>query len=165
MRYVGDMVAWIHQTSASERENLTQLIKKCPEHLITQHKREIMKKIMEGVCRPLKMRVEQILVSEPGRVTLYKLSNLLQFYLQTIRGIIDCGVARTSGDCSNALIEKSQSQQLEYDILETLEELSELCKKMFFNSLSFMSQKFTAQIVKPPLDLRLVQALTYRSKN
>ena len=78
LRYVGDMVAWIHQTSASERENLNQLIKKCPETLISQHKTEIMNKIMEGVCRPLKMRVEQILVSEPGPVILYKLSNLLQ---------------------------------------------------------------------------------------
>lgn len=151
LRYVGDMVAWIHQTSAGERENLTQLIKKCPEHLVQDHKREIMKKIMEGVCRPLKMRVEQILVSEPGPVTLYKLSNLLQFYTQTIQNIIFCHTSETT--------EGTSSEKPEYDILETLEELSELCKKMFFNSLSFMSQKFTANISKPPLDLSCNQTL------
>jgi len=116
------------------------------------------------------MRVEQILVSEPGPVTLYKLSNLLQFYFETIKGIVDCGIgndrtANGTGDGSSGLTggqptattvgsQDKQQQQLEYDVLETLEELSELCKKMFFNSLSFMSQKFTAQIAKPPLDLR-----------
>ena len=151
LRYVGDMVAWIHQTSASERENLSHLIKKCPEHLIAQHKTEIMNKIMEGVCRPLKMRVEQILVSEPGPVILYKLSNLLQFYSQTIKSIIDCGMTKTDGEV--------KSTQLEYDLLETLDELAELCKKMFFNSLSFMSQKFTSSIAKPPLDLSCNQTL------
>ena len=144
------MVAWIHQTSASERENLSHLIKKCPEHLIAQHKTDIMNKIMEGVCRPLKMRVEQILVSEPGPVILYKLSNLLQFYSQTIKSITDCGVTAKN---------EESKVQLEYDLLETLDELAELCKKMFFNSLSFMSQKFTSSIAKPPLDLSCNQTL------
>jgi len=109
-----------------------------------------MNKIMEGVCRPLKMRVEQILVSEPGPVILYKLSNLLQFYSQTIKSIIDCGVTAKN---------EESKVQLEYDLLETLDELAELCKKMFFNSLSFMSQKFTSSIAKPPLDLSCNQTL------
>lgn len=28
-----------------------------------------------------------------------------------------------------------------------------MCKKMFFNSLSFMSQKFTSNVASPPADL------------
>ena len=34
-------------------------------------------KILEGVCRPLKIRLEQILVAEPGPVALYKLVAVL----------------------------------------------------------------------------------------
>ena len=81
------MAAWIHQCAATERENLNQLIKQCPEHLIAPHRRDMMLKILEGVCRPLKIRLEHILVAEPGPVALYKLSNLLQFYQRTIRNV------------------------------------------------------------------------------
>ena len=87
LRYVGDMAAWIHQCAATERENLNQLVKQCPEHLVAPHRRDMMLKILEGVCRPLKIRLEQILVAEPGPVALYKLSNLLQFYQRTIRKV------------------------------------------------------------------------------
>jgi hypothetical protein len=81
------MAAWIHQCAATERENLNQLVKQCPEHLVAPHRRDMMLKILEGVCRPLKIRLEQILVAEPGPVALYKLSNLLQFYQRTIRNV------------------------------------------------------------------------------
>lgn len=39
--------------------------------------------IMEGVCRSLKIRIEQVLVSQQGTV-LYKISNILKFYHYTI---------------------------------------------------------------------------------
>jgi len=42
-------------------------------------------RVLEGVCRPLKVRVEQVLVSEPGTLILYKLTTLLKFYHSTIR--------------------------------------------------------------------------------
>lgn len=42
-------------------------------------------RIQEGVTRPLKVRVEQVLIAEPGVLVLYKLTNLLKFYHQTIR--------------------------------------------------------------------------------
>lgn len=29
LRYVGDMLAWIHQATASEKEHLQSLLKKC----------------------------------------------------------------------------------------------------------------------------------------
>jgi len=30
LRYVGDMLAWLHQAIASEREHIQALLKKCP---------------------------------------------------------------------------------------------------------------------------------------
>ena len=74
----------------------------------------------------------------------------MKFYSQTIKTITDCGVINRG---------ETDKTQLEYDLLETLDELAELCKKMFFNSLSFMSQKFTSSIAKPPLDLSCNQTL------
>ena len=120
-------------------------MKKCPEHVVAPHKREMMQKILEGVCRPLKLRIEQILVAEPGPVILYKLSNLLQFYHQTIQQIVDSSLDSSKSD--------NLEKQNQSDLLETLQELEGLCKKMFFNSLTFMAQKFTSNVVAPPSDL------------
>ena len=105
----------------------------------------MMQKILEGVCRPLKLRIEQILVAEPGPVILYKLSNLLQFYHQTIQQIVDSSLDSSKSD--------NLEKQNQSDLLETLQELEGLCKKMFFNSLTFMAQKFTSNVVAPPSDL------------
>jgi hypothetical protein len=38
---------------------------------------------MEGVCRSLKIRIEQVLVSQRD-TTLYRISNILKFYHYTI---------------------------------------------------------------------------------
>ena len=40
--------------------------------------------ITEGACRPLRSRVEQILLSEHGSLILYQLTNLIRFYCDTI---------------------------------------------------------------------------------
>lgn len=39
---------------------------------------------MEGTCRPLKSRMEQVLVLQPGAITSYKVANLIQFYTMTL---------------------------------------------------------------------------------
>ena len=41
-------------------------------------------RIFEGVCRPLKVRVEQVLQSQPSLIISYKLSNMLEFYSYTV---------------------------------------------------------------------------------
>ena len=48
---------------------------------------DVLSHITEGVCRPLKVRLEQVVVSEPGPVLLYKLTNLLKFYHITIGSV------------------------------------------------------------------------------
>jgi len=87
-RYVGDMLAWLHQACPGEAENISQLLRLC--HKVEREKVEakILSGITEGVCRPLKTRVEQILVSEPGAVVLYRLTNLIRFYENTITGVL-----------------------------------------------------------------------------
>ncbi|KAI2656025.1 Conserved oligomeric Golgi complex subunit 6 [Labeo rohita] len=59
--------------------------KPCSRKLLCK---EVVGHITEGVCRPLKVRIEQVIIAEPGAVLLYKLSNLLKFYHHTIREVL-----------------------------------------------------------------------------
>lgn len=44
----------------------------------------VLDRIFEGVCRPFKVRVEQVLQSQPSLIVSYKLSNQLEFYSYTV---------------------------------------------------------------------------------
>uniref|UniRef100_A0A8C4RY16 Component of oligomeric golgi complex 6 n=1 Tax=Erpetoichthys calabaricus TaxID=27687 RepID=A0A8C4RY16_ERPCA len=132
MRYVGDMLAWLHQATASEKEHLEALLKQVSMQGVEENIQEVVGHITEGVCRPLKVRIEQVIVAEPGAVLLYKLSNLLKFYHHTISGIVGTSLAA---------------------LLTTIEEMHLLSKKMFFNSLSLHASKLMDKIELPPPDL------------
>uniref|UniRef100_A0A8D0A0C2 Conserved oligomeric Golgi complex subunit 6 n=1 Tax=Sander lucioperca TaxID=283035 RepID=A0A8D0A0C2_SANLU len=122
MRYVGDMVAWLHQATASEKEHLEALLKQVT---------------LQGMMFPV--RIEQVIVAEPGAVLLYKLSNLLKFYHHTISSIIGTSVA---------------------SLLITIEEMHILSKKMFFNSLSLHASRLMDKVELPPADLGPTASLT-----
>ena len=66
------MLAWLHQAAPGAAENITQLLKLCDKTDLGQVSGTVLAGVTEGVCRPLKTRVEQILVSEPGAVVLYR---------------------------------------------------------------------------------------------
>lgn len=44
----------------------------------------VLDRIFEGVCRPFKVRVEQVLQSQPSLIIAFKLSNTLEFYSYTV---------------------------------------------------------------------------------
>ncbi|OXB58951.1 hypothetical protein ASZ78_005772 [Callipepla squamata] len=125
LRYVGDMLAWLHQATASEKEHLEAILKLVTIQGVEENIQEVVGHITEGVCRPLKVRIEQVIVAEPGAVLLYKISNLLKFYHQTISGIVGNSAAT---------------------LLTTIEEMHLLSKKIFFNSLSLHASKLMDKI-------------------
>ncbi|KAN0064999.1 Golgi transport complex subunit 6 [Thecaphora frezii] len=117
IRYVGDMLAWMHQTLASEREFLTALFGEQEGEggrRIGQRRRglegsvdlasadldsaslgpgeamvrEVLNRNLEGCCRPLKIRVEQTVRSQEGSVTTYRLAHLVEFYRLTMEETI-----------------------------------------------------------------------------
>lgn len=105
LRYVGDMLAWIHQACAGEKEMLESLFRKKDEKYqdltgaITQVSDtvdEILDCAMEGTCRPLKSRMEQVLVLQPEALTSYKVANLIQFYSVILSKLMrkDAGLER-----------------------------------------------------------------------
>eukprot|EP00892_Ulva_mutabilis_P006723 jgi/Ulvmu1/4422/UM002_0147.1 len=95
-RYVGDMLAWVHQAIASEKELLTSLLV-APEAIATDTDTvdvvgislyDLLDKIMEGVCQPLRLRVEQVLLGSPPVLMNFQLYQLLAFYLAIIQQIM-----------------------------------------------------------------------------
>lgn len=137
VRYVGDMLAWLHQAIASEKELLHSLLRNlsaCDQEM----EREILSHITEGVCRPFKVRVEQVIVSEPGAVTLFSLANILKFYGTTIGTLI--------GEVSSVTV--------------TIFDMNALAMKMFFNSLNCHASKLLEKIELPPPNLSPTESLT-----
>ncbi|XP_041348478.1 conserved oligomeric Golgi complex subunit 6-like [Gigantopelta aegis] len=136
LRYVGDMLAWLHQVSASEKEHLQNLLKLI--QATDSQIEEILGHVTEGVCRPFKVRVEQVLLSQQDPVTLYKLDNLLKFYHHTIGQIIVKEAA----------------------LLSTIAEIQDLSHRMFFNSLTSHANKLLDKVELPPADLGGTASLT-----
>uniref|UniRef100_A0AAX7TAY3 Conserved oligomeric Golgi complex subunit 6 n=1 Tax=Astatotilapia calliptera TaxID=8154 RepID=A0AAX7TAY3_ASTCA len=74
LRYVGDMLAWLHQATASEKEHLEALLKQVTLQGVEDNMQEVVGHITEGVCRPLKVRIEQVIVAEPGDISCTQLT-------------------------------------------------------------------------------------------
>ncbi|KAK8861721.1 hypothetical protein IAR55_002544 [Kwoniella newhampshirensis] len=99
-RYVGDMLAWVHQATASEHEFLDGLFGVREKKRMVGAEREgitgeeeamvrdALDKDLEGLGRPLKLRIQQTIKSQEGIIMAYKIANLLQFYLVTMRKTI-----------------------------------------------------------------------------
>ncbi|KAI3497575.1 hypothetical protein L1887_40297 [Cichorium endivia] len=126
LRYVGDMLGWLHQALASERELVFVLLD--PDAVVdtgptarkfsNQEKTEtdltfVLDRIFEGVCRPFKVRVEQVLQSQPNLIISYKLSNTLEFYSHTVSDLL----GRETALCNTLWGLKDAAQKTFFDIL------------------------------------------------
>uniref|UniRef100_UPI00358F324D conserved oligomeric Golgi complex subunit 6 isoform X1 n=2 Tax=Myxine glutinosa TaxID=7769 RepID=UPI00358F324D len=130
LRYVGDMLAWLHQAIATEHEQLEALLSAAPGNETMSQ--EVLGHITEGVCRPLKVRIEQVLVAQPGAVLLFRLSNVLKFYQQTIGGIVGDQAA---------------------DLLVTLAEMEHLGRQVFLSTLAQHAGSMLDKVDTPSADL------------
>ena len=157
LRYVGDMLAWLHQAVPTEADNLKVLLKELPDDILLEDskldkdsininegaKKEILGKeccvdgalrhITEGTCRPMRSRIEQILVSESAAVVLYKLANLIRFYASTIGNIL--GAEIETG--------LSSSTNTSTGLIATLKDLDEIAYKQFISVLQATVQHHT----------------------
>lgn len=116
LRYVGDMLAWMHSAAVSERESLEVLfvaegdeiakgIKAGREneiwHLVDEDENgsapifnpiqalnELVDRDMSGAARALRQRVEQVIQTNEEVILAYKLANLLNFYRVTFSKLL-----------------------------------------------------------------------------
>lgn len=115
MRYTNDMLAWIHQALASERELILRLFGTMDENdneapfgsKEEEEEQEIAQKVLNSIfdalCRPFRVRFEQALEPQPQVVTLYKLSSLLEFYAHTMMKLLgdDAALPKTLLECNS----------------------------------------------------------------
>ncbi|KAJ3248742.1 Golgi transport complex subunit 6 [Chytriomyces hyalinus] len=151
VRYVGDMLAWLHQASVGERELVEGLLfgdAMLSESLsaddvfstlnlgVQRHQQpdsmyEILGRCTDRTCRPLKARVDEVLASHPGATLAYKLANTIQFYNQTISRVIGPATA----------------------LCETLKDCHSKALKVFFDALETQGIRMSAFVQKPGRDL------------
>lgn len=132
LRYVGDMLAWIHSAAVSEREALEILfVSEGDEiakgiqagrenevwHLVEDGEdgesepfdpvkalNELVDRDMSGAARILRQRVEQVIQTNEDVILAYKLANLLNFYRVTFAKLLST---------SSVLVESLQSLESE----------------------------------------------------
>ncbi|KAI8622698.1 oligomeric Golgi complex subunit 6 [Chytriomyces sp. MP71] len=108
VRYIGDMLAWLHQACVGERElveglllgDVTMTSSLSNDDIFStlnlglqphQHPDSIhalLNKSTERTIRPLKARIDEVLASHPGATIAYKIATTIQFYAHTIRRVI-----------------------------------------------------------------------------
>jgi len=128
-RYIGDMLAWIHQEIPGEKENLLILLKYCKNDR-DEKVATCLATILDGVCRPLNVRIEQTLLCGLDCVVMNKIDLLIQFYIATVDLVVPG---------SNLLV--------------TLRELQTLCHQTFVNQLKNQVQAELGEFRHPGSDL------------
>ncbi|CAL5874431.1 uncharacterized protein PFLUO_LOCUS8727 [Penicillium psychrofluorescens] len=113
LRYIGDMLAWVHSTTVSEREALEALFVADGEELargiqaglssepwsridegevavFDGHKAlsDLVNRDLTGVSRSLRQRIELVIQGHDDPVTCYKVMNLLSFYRTTFAKLV-----------------------------------------------------------------------------
>eukprot|EP01025_Chloroclados_australasicus_P062035 TRINITY_DN8145_c0_g3_i1.p1 TRINITY_DN8145_c0_g3~~TRINITY_DN8145_c0_g3_i1.p1 ORF type:complete len:639 (-),score=78.14 TRINITY_DN8145_c0_g3_i1:421-2337(-) len=129
-RYVGDMLAWTHQSLASERELLVAMFGE-EEDAGDLSVPELLDKIFESIARPLKVRIEQVLFKSPPLILCFQLSQLLQFYYFTMLEMLPPQCA----------------------LLETVRGCRDMSQRVFFEQLKSKGDKLVRYPPPPPTDL------------
>lgn len=130
LRYVGDMLAWTHSTTVSEREALETLFISEGDEIGKGFKAgieaepwtaedgeafdgrralgDLVNRNLAGVARALRQRVEQVLQNHEDPILLYKIANLVKFYRATFDKLL--GIESSLLETMTALEESSLRQ-------------------------------------------------------
>jgi len=139
LRYVGDMLSWVHQAVASEKEFCMMTFGSDEDGGIVEidgvafdATQDVLEKVFDACCRPLKVRVEQVFVTssgamEGGVMVAYKLANLMSFYKKLMFDLL--------GD--------------EATLTKTMAGLKESAKTSFSDAVSQHSGKFKKTSLAP----------------
>ena len=155
LRYVGDMLAWTHSATVSEREALESLFISEAEEFKKGFEagrgsepwsfgegeafdgqkalKDLVNRDVAGVAKALRQRIEQVLQNHEDPVLLYKLSNLINFYRTTFSKLVGS----------------------ESSLLDTLEALQESALRHFCSITNESITSITSDLAGPPLDLSI----------
>jgi len=99
-RYVGDMLAWVHECVASEKEAISALMSRAtarddaetkaetePGHALVSFE-DILDFTLEGLVTPFTNRVKQALEVQTSIVVVYKLAQVFCFFAKTLEEVL-----------------------------------------------------------------------------
>ncbi|OXU30760.1 hypothetical protein TSAR_013226 [Trichomalopsis sarcophagae] len=124
-RYVGDILAWLHQAIPVEKENLLTLLKACDKSDMSEQITQALSNITEGLCHPLKSRIEHIVAVEAPSTVLYSVTTLIRFYRATLKPVIHDSVLDAMFGDLLELSEKSFVSRLQRETRMALGERAE----------------------------------------
>ena len=127
VRYCGDMLGWLHQAIATENDHIVSLLADPNSERTTP----VLCMVTEGACRPLHVRVEQVIVSTNESVIAYQLVNLLRYYAGVFQGLLSSTAP----------------------LVHTVIDLADLQSKMFFSTLNVQTSKVLEGMEAPLPDL------------
>ena len=155
LRYIGDMLAWTHSATVSERESLETLFisegDEISKGFLAGREAEpwtaadgevfdgrkalgdLVNRNVAGVARALRQRVEQVIQNHEDPVLLYKTANLVNFYRITFAKLL-------SPDST---------------LLATLSSLEDSSLRQFRTITSDTVSSIQADLATPPSDLRI----------
>ncbi|KAJ3629513.1 hypothetical protein MTP99_013905 [Tenebrio molitor] len=136
--YVTDMLVWLNKAIPIEKQNLHLLVKLCDKTDLDEQLSEALSSICEGVCQPLKIRVEKILSVSSAASVLYAATNLIRYYKKCICKIAGGGVLEA-----------------------TLVELQERSEQTFLTSLQQQVNNMLVRVEAPPRDLSPTPAINH----
>ena len=156
LRYVGDMLAWTHSATVSEREALESLFISDGDEISKSFQAgrqaepwsagddeenfdgrkalgELVNRNVAGIARALRQRIEQVLQNHEDAVLLYKIANLVIFYRVTFIKLLGSGSS----------------------LLETLSSLVQSALRQFRTVVSDSVSAVEADIAAPNPDLQI----------
>ncbi|XP_017780068.1 PREDICTED: conserved oligomeric Golgi complex subunit 6 [Nicrophorus vespilloides] len=128
--YITDMLAWLNKAIPVEKQKLNTLLAKCTKIDTSQDLENALSSICEGICQPLKIRIEKILAVPIEASIFYAVTNLIRYYRKTMAKV-------TSG----GLLES------------TMLELQEKSETAFLQSLQNQVTNMLVRVEAPPRDL------------
>ncbi|XP_032663782.1 conserved oligomeric Golgi complex subunit 6 isoform X1 [Odontomachus brunneus] len=124
-RYVGDMLAWLHQAIPVEKENILTLVKSCDKTDVSDQVKQALSNITESLCHPLKSRIEHVISTEAPATVLYSVTTLIRFYRAIIEQVIPDSVLDLTLSDLLAQSEKSFLSRLQRETRIALGERAE----------------------------------------
>ena len=146
VRYASDLLGWLHQAMASEKELLVALLLQDDgDGVVSVDKPEmpmLLNRICEGASHMVKVRLEQILSNVIDSMDLFKISNNIRFYQNVYHGFLGS----------------------ESELLKFVSDMYDLSLKLFAKHLNGHASKLLESVSEPPFDLeptiQFTEALT-----
>lgn len=141
LRYVGDMLAWIHSEIINERETMSTLFKDeekpTAEEIVwsldpNKTINSLVDTITSGIVKPFKLRMEQVVATETRISTIYQLTDKLSF--------------------SSSMF--SKFLQPDSHLLTTLTQMEEYCSRQFNKCLEEKIAEIKVNMLIPTSDLQ-----------